>query len=70
MSAQEVIDLKRDIVTARIDGMLCRAEEDGRKAGVEAGKLETARRMLEDDVPLEKIVRFTGLSEDDVLNAK
>jgi predicted transposase/invertase (TIGR01784 family) len=58
--------LKRDIVTARIDGMICRAE----KAGVEEGKLETARNMLEKGFPIEDIVDVTGLSEKDILNAE
>ena len=60
LSSQEVIDLKRDIVTARIDGMLCRAEK--------AGKLETARNMLEKGFSLDDIVDVTGLSEKDILN--
>ena len=70
MSAQEVIDLKRDIVTARIDGMLCRAEKAGMDAGMEAGKLETARNMVKKGYPVEEILDVTGLSENDILNAK
>lgn len=70
MSAQEVIDLKRDIVNARIDGMICRAEKAGMEAGMEAGKLETAKNMLEDGFPIEKIVQITGLPENDILNSK
>ena len=77
MSSHEVIDLKSDIVSARIDGMMCRAEEAGRQEGMEAGrqegiaeeKLETARKMLDMDFPIEKIVEITGLSESDILNA-
>ena len=58
MSAQEVIDLKRDIITARIDGMLTRAENNGKEEGIKEGikegkeegiidgKLETALNML------------------------
>ena len=77
MSSHEVIDLKSDIVSARIDGMMCRAEEAGRQEGMEAGrqegiaeeKLETARKMLDMDFPIEKIVEITGLSENDILNA-
>ena len=82
MSSHEVIDLKSDIVSARIDGMMCRAEEAGRQEGMEAGmeagrqegiaeeKLETARKMLEMNFPIEEIVEVTGLSERDILNAK
>ena len=72
MSVQEVIDLKKDIVSARIDGMLCRAEKRGMEAGMEAGidkgKLETARNMLERGFALEDICDVTGLCEEDILN--
>jgi predicted transposase YdaD len=60
------IDLSKDIVSARIDGMLCRAE----KKGWQAGKLEIARNMLEYDIPIEKVVEICGLSKEDILNSK
>ena len=72
MSSRGVIDLKKDIVSARIDGMLCRAEKMGMEAGMEAGidkgKLETARNMLERGFALEDICDITGLCEEDILN--
>ena len=78
MSSRGVIDLKKDIVSARIDGMLCRAEKRGMEAGMEAGidkgKLETARNMLdarnmlERGFALEDICDVTGLCEEDILN--
>ena len=64
MSSRKVIDLKKDIVSARIDGMLCRAE----KKGIDKGKLETARNMLERGFALEDICDVTGLCEEDILN--
>ena len=64
MSSRGVIDLKKDIVSARIDGMLCRAE----KKGMDKGKLETARNMLERGFALEDICDVTGLCEEDILN--
>ena len=74
MSAQEVIDLKRDIVSARIDGMLCRAEKKGMEAGMEAGrdegKLEIARNMLDNGFAIEDIIKVTGLSKEKILNGK
>lgn len=74
MSAQEIIDLRRDIVNARIDGMLCRAEEAGmevgRQEGMEAGKLETARNMLKKGFSIDDIVEITGLAREDVLNCE
>ena len=78
MSAQEVIDLKRDIVTARIDGMLTRAENNGKKEGIKEGKeegmrdgkLETAENMLKKGYTIADIIDVTGLSETDILNAE
>lgn len=74
MSKQEAVDLKRDIIAARIDGMLCRAEEAGKEAGIEAGieaeKLKTAKNMLKKGFPIEDIVEITELSKNDILNAK
>ena len=74
MSSRGVIDLKRDIVSARIDGMLCRAEkkgmETGMKAGMEAGryegKLEIAGNMLDNGFAIADIIDVTGLSEKDI----
>ncbi|MEE1335596.1 hypothetical protein [Methanobrevibacter sp.] len=72
MSSRGVIDLKRDIVSARIDGMLCRAEKKGMEAGMEAGrdegKLEIARNMLDNGFAIEDIIDVTGLSEKDIFN--
>ena len=74
MSAQEVIDLKRDIVSARIDGMLCRAEKKGMEAGMEAGrdegKLEIAGNMLDNGFAIADIIKVTGLSKEKILNGK
>ena len=86
MSAQEVIDLKRDIVTARIDGMLTRAENNGKKEGIKEGKeegikegkeegirdgkLETAENMLKKGYTIADIIDVTGLSEKDILNSE
>ena len=72
MSSRGVIDLKRDIVSARIDGMLCRAEKKGMETGMEAGrdegKLEIARNMLDNGFAIEDIIDVTGLSEKDIFN--
>ena len=34
------------------------------------GKLEVARNLLDEGFPIEKVVKITGLSERDILNAK
>ena len=38
----------------------------GREEGMKQGALEVARRMLEDKMPLDQIVKFTGLTEEQV----
>ena len=40
--------------------------EDGEKIGFNRGKEETARNMLADGLPPEKIVQYTGLSLADI----
>ncbi len=69
MSSRGGIDLKKDIVSARIDGMLCRAEKKGMEAGKDAGKLETARNMLDKGFEIEDIIDVTGLSEKDIFKS-
>ncbi len=74
MSECRDIDWNSDIIAARIDGILCRAEkagfDAGRKKGISDGKLEIARNMLEKGFSLDDIVDVTGLSEKDILNAE
>ena len=51
---------------------------DARQAGLEEGlaegernaKLETARKLLEENIPIETIAKCTGLSLDEVNNLK
>ena len=42
------------------------AREEGREEGEENKAREIARRMLEDNEPMKKIVKFTGLSEEQI----
>ena len=44
--------------------------EAGRQEGMEAGKLQVARSLLEEGFDIEMVVRITGLSKEDILNAK
>ena len=41
-------------------------EKKGEKIGEKKGKLETAKRMLLDNVSIEKVVKYTGLTEKEV----
>lgn len=38
--------------------------------GIIEGKIETARNMIADDEPIEKIARYTGLSKENIENLK
>ena len=39
---------------------------EGRAEGITSQRLETARSMLVDGLPLEKIMRYTGLSKEEI----
>ena len=49
-----------------IKNSLDTAEEKGRKKGKEERSVEIAREMLQDGEPIEKIIRYTGLSETEI----
>lgn len=38
----------------------------GRREGLEEGRAETAKMMLEDGEPISKIMRYTGLTEEEI----
>jgi predicted transposase/invertase (TIGR01784 family) len=41
-------------------------ERDAREEGMEKKAKETARKMLEDDLPIETISKYTGLTEKEI----
>ena len=45
---------------------LTAAEERGERRGLKQGKMETARILLKDNIPIAKVVQYTGLSESQV----
>jgi hypothetical protein len=47
------------------DGMK-EGKKDGMKDGMKEGKRETARRMLLDNISIENVIKYTGLSEKEV----
>ncbi|WP_407414028.1 hypothetical protein [Methanobrevibacter sp.] len=73
MSAQEVVDLEKDIVNARIDGMICRAEESGikkgRKEGMEKGMSDIISKLLDSMSP-EEIASKTNIPIGKILEIK
>jgi predicted transposase/invertase (TIGR01784 family) len=42
----------------------------GEARGEARGRVETARAMLSDGVPLEKVIKYTGLTDADLKNLK
>ena len=49
-----------------IESALIEGEAKGIKEGEAKGKIEIARKMLEDKLPLEKISKYSGLSIDEI----
>ena len=41
-------------------------EKIGEKKGKKEGKKETAKQMLLDNIPIEKVIKYTGLTEKEV----
>ncbi|RDC61946.1 Rpn family recombination-promoting nuclease/putative transposase [Adhaeribacter pallidiroseus] len=58
-------DLKNSLDTAREEGLL-----EGIEKGIEEGKIEVASEMLKENEPLAKIIRFTGLSREQIERLK
>ena len=86
MTKKEVEVTSQDILNARIDGMVCRAEEAGRKDGIKEGiqfgreegrqvgfvecKLEIAKNMMGKGFANDEIAEITGLPIKSILNIK
>ncbi|WP_458405414.1 hypothetical protein [Methanobrevibacter sp.] len=66
MSAQEAKLLKQDILDARIDGMICRAEDAAMKEGIEKGERNIILKLLEDMTP-EEVSEKTAVSLEEIL---
>jgi predicted transposase/invertase (TIGR01784 family) len=43
-----------------------RLRDEGKEQWMKEGKLETARRMLNDSISVENVVKYTGLTEQEV----
>jgi predicted transposase/invertase (TIGR01784 family) len=62
-------DIKNSIDTARDEGIEIGIEK-GIEKGMEKGKIETAKLMLSEDEPIEKIIKFTGLTKEQIEKLK
>ena len=47
-----------------------RGEERGVEIGEKRGKIKTAKRMLEDGLPIETVSKYTGLNENEIKRLK
>ena len=66
--------LPRDWKNGREEGLnkgLKKGREEGRKEGEEEGrkkaKIDLAKSLLADGVPMDFVIKHTGLSEDDIM---
>lgn len=61
----EYEDIQKEILDAAMieDTKLANAEQRGRKEGRQEEKIETAKKMLADGVPLEVMRKYTGLND-------
>lgn len=66
----EMID---DEYTRRLIVKRCLAEMEmaaAKKDGIKEGKIEIAKNMLKENEPIEKIIKFTGLTREEIENLK
>ena len=68
-------DIKNSLDTAMEQGFEKGREEgrevgraEGRAEGITSQRIDTARSMLEDGLPLDKIIRYTGLTDKEIKN--
>ena len=68
-------DIKNSLDTAMEQGFEKGREEgrevgraEGRAEGITSQRIDTARSMLEDGLPLDKIIRYTGLTDEEIKN--
>ncbi|MEL7597105.1 MAG: hypothetical protein AAGU01_02765, partial [Clostridiaceae bacterium] len=62
---REIYDMRAKILKDKVSA-LNKAKEEGR----EEGKIEMAIEMLKDGEPIEKITKYSKLSEDEILELK
>jgi predicted transposase/invertase (TIGR01784 family) len=67
---QEMLEKVRieggDIMPTLAQRLRDEGKHEGIKEGIKEEKLETARRMLHDDFPIESIIKYTGLTEKEI----
>ena len=51
---------------ATLEGAALLGRREGHEKGLAEGRAETAKMMLEDGEPISKIMRYTGLTEEEI----
>ena len=59
--------LKADLDKRDQEQLVYEAERDGKEKGKKEGKIETAKKLLEEGISLEVIMKVTGLTKDEVM---
>ena len=65
----DAIKVMRDHIAA-YKGAIIEAKIEGKKEGKKESKIEMAKIMLMENEPIDKIARYTGLSEEELLRIK
>ena len=68
---QRIADLREKAILDYNSGMgnaLRKGIEKGREEGEKKAKLETAKKMLEEKIPIEVIVKVTGISKEEIMS--
>jgi hypothetical protein len=66
-------DMEHNLIVSRQEGIdegIAIGEARGEARGEAIGRVEAARAMLSDGVPLEKVIKYTGLTDVDLKNLK
>ena len=63
---EEIIKIEEEHKMPYVTSWERTAEKRGEKRGEKKEKLKTARRMLNDDMPIERIIKYTGLTEEEI----
>ncbi|MGD2084936.1 MAG: hypothetical protein PVH61_02010 [Candidatus Aminicenantes bacterium] len=64
--SEEIIQLEEEYKMQHVTSWERIAKKEGKKEGMEKKAKETAKKMLEDGLPIETISKYTGLTEKEV----
>ena len=59
--------LKADLAKRDQEQLVYEAERDGKEKGKKEAKIETAKKLLEEGISLEVIMKVTGLTKDEIM---